>query len=668
VDVTRYAELFLTETQEQLLTINEALMRLERDDDAGAVDALFRAVHTIKGMSATMGYTAVADLSHETEALLALLRAGTLRVSGEIVELLFRATDQLEVAIELAVAGRHGEASVGAIVDELSACCVRGMASRADAAAEPFEVLPDMAAFAELVDGPGTETAPAGMAGTVVVRVRVSSEAPLRGVRAFLAVQKAGTLGVVGSVTPPLESLQTGEFADWFSLHLTTALGRDEVARVVGGVGDIDSVEVFPAPPAAPPSVIAAVAPPAPTPTPTPTPAPPQPAPVADERASRRTTNVRIELKRLDALMNLIGELVIARGRLTQVAGELGDAALDEVAADAARLITALQTEIVTSRMVPVGQVFDRFPRLVRDAARALDKQVEFVMEGREIELDRSMLDELGEPLVHLLRNAVDHGIEQADVRVEAGKPASGRLTLSASRDRSSVVVAVRDDGRGIDRARVLRRAIAAGLVDEAVTELGDDELFRLVSLPGFSTADQVSEISGRGVGVDAVQGRVRAIGGAIEMSSRPGEGTCVTLRLPLTLAIVRALVARVGEERYALPLTHVRETVAVDEEMLATVRGREVLLLRDEVFPVVRLRDAVGLPRGDADTAEAVVVEAGGRRAAVIVDECAGQQEVVVKQFDAVRGALTIFGGATILGDGAPALIVDAASLLQRD
>jgi two-component system chemotaxis sensor kinase CheA len=414
--------------------------------------------------------------------------------------------------------------------------------------------------------------------------------------------------------------------------------------------------------------VIAAVAPSAPTPTPTPTPAPAQPAPVADERASRRTTNVRIELKRLDALMNLIGELVIARGRLTQVAGELGDAALDEVAADAARLITALQTEIVTSRMVPVGQVFDRFPRLVRDAARALDKQVEFVMEGREIELDRSMLDELGEPLVHLLRNAVDHGIEQADVRVEAGKPASGRLTLSASRDRSSVVVAVRDDGRGIDRARVLRRAIAAGLVDEAVTELGDDELFRLVSLPGFSTADQVSEISGRGVGVDAVQGRVRAIGGAIEMSSRPGEGTCVTLRLPLTLAIVRALVARVGEERYALPLTHVRETVAVDEEMLATVRGREVLLLRDEVFPVVRLRDAVGLPRGDADTAEAVVVEAGGRRAAVIVDECAGQQEVVVKQFDAVRGALTIFGGATILGDGAPALIVDAASLLQRD
>jgi two-component system chemotaxis sensor kinase CheA len=312
--------------------------------------------------------------------------------------------------------------------------------------------------------------------------------------------------------------------------------------------------------------------------------------------------------------------------------------------------------------------VFDRFPRLVRDAARVLDKQVEFVMEGRDIELDRSMLDELGEPLVHLLRNAVDHGIEQPADRVGAGKLPAGRLTLSAARDRSSVLVSVRDDGRGIDRGRVLARARAIGAVDRATTELTDDELFRLVSLPGFSTAQTVTDISGRGVGVDAVHSRVRAIGGAIELSSRPGEGTCVTLRLPLTLAIVRALVAGVAGERYAIPLTHVRETAAVDGDMLATVRGREVLLLRDEVFPVLRLRHAVGLPAGDASASEAVVVEAGGRRAAVIVDECVGQQEVVVKQFDSVRGALTIFGGATILGDGAPALIVDAASLLQRD
>jgi len=646
IDVSRYAELFLTETQEQLLTINEALLRLERDDDAGAIDALFRAVHTIKGMSATMGYTAVAELSHEAEALLALLRAGTLRVAPHIVELLFTATDQLEVAIELAVAGRHAEASVGAIVDELSACCLRAMSGRAGSGGG--------AALGEVCE--------------LVVRVRVAADAPLRGVRAFLVVQKAGTLGALGTVTPPIEQLQAGEFGDWFTLQLITDTPRDDVAQALAGVGDIESVEIHAAADVAR-ALHDAMTERAPAASPMPMASAPSDAPPAtDARATRRTTNVRIELTRLDALMNLIGELVIARGRLTQVAGDVNDAALDDVAADAARLITALQSEIVTSRMVPVGQVFDRFPRLVRDAARVLEKQVEFVMEGREIELDRSMLDEIGEPLVHLLRNAVDHGIEQPAARLAAGKQAVGRLTLSAARDRSSVVVSVRDDGRGIDRARVLQRALAIGATDAATTELTDDELFRLVSLPGFSTAERVSDISGRGVGVDAVHGRVRAIGGALEMHSRPGEGTVVTLRLPLTLAIVRALVARVADERYAIPLTHVRETAAVSPEMLATVRGREVLLLRDEVYPVLRLRDAVGLPAGDADATEAVVVEAGGRRAAVIVDECEGQQEVVVKQFDAVRGALTIFGGATILGDGAPALIVDAASLLQRD
>ena len=294
-------------------------------------------------------------------------------------------------------------------------------------------------------------------------------------------------------------------------------------------------------------------------------------------------------------------------------------------------------------------------------------------MDGQQIELDRSMLDEIGEPIVHLLRNAVDHGIEPPDARERAGQTRAGRLVLSATRDRAAVLVRVTDDGRGIDRAKVLAKAIATGAVDASRTELTDDELVRLISRAGFSTAEKVSDISGRGVGIDAVQSRVRALGGSLDIRSAPGEGTAVTLRLPLTLAIVRALLARVGDETYALAMTHVSETVELTATSRRTVRGREVLVLRDEVLPLYRLRDIVRMPAprdaADAEAIEAlaqvVVLEVGERRAGLVVDELTGQQDIVVKQFDAVRDGLNVFSGATILGDGAPALIVDVSSLL---
>ena len=368
--------------------------------------------------------------------------------------------------------------------------------------------------------------------------------------------------------------------------------------------------------------------------------------------------------------MNLIGELVITRGRLAQLTAGLANPALEETVMQASRLIADLQTEIMTSRMVPVWQVFDRFPRLVRDAAHALGKQVNFSVDGKEIELDRSMLDEIGDPVVHLLRNAIDHGIELPEQRLRAGKPAAGELTLSAVRDRSAVLIRVTDDGRGVDRGKVLARARAAGLVDPAKQELTDDELMRLISRPGFSTADAVTDISGRGVGIDAVMARVRSLGGSVEMRSAAGEGTSVTVRLPLTLAIVRSLLARVGDETYALPLTHVSETLDIAPGMVRTVRGRDVIVWREAVLPLVRLRDVVGHPdgRGPGPERQAVVVEVGERQAALVVDELAGQQEIVVKQFDGVRGGggvTSAFSGATILGDGAPALILDVSSLL---
>ena len=369
--------------------------------------------------------------------------------------------------------------------------------------------------------------------------------------------------------------------------------------------------------------------------------------------------------------MNLIGELVIARGRLVALTAGSEDQALAETVHQSARLIGDLQDEIMTCRMVPVWQVFDRFPRLVRDAAQSLGKQIAFDIDGKEIELDRSMLDEIGDPIVHLLRNAVDHGIEAPDVRLAAGKPAEGRLTLSAIRDRSAVLIRVTDDGRGIDRDRVLARARDTGLVDAGTTALSDDEVVRLIARPGFSTAEQVTNLSGRGVGIDAVQARVRMLGGSLDIKSVPGQGTVVTARLPLTLAIMRALLARAAGETYAFPMAHVDETVSAEGLALAAVRGRPVMLLRGEAVPYVRLRELVSgagtpLPSPALEPEQHVLVlESGGRRTAVAVDELTGQQDIVVKQFDAARGGLALFSGATILGDGAPALIVDVSSLI---
>jgi two-component system chemotaxis sensor kinase CheA len=666
MDSSQYAELFLTESREHVSAINQWLLQLEREGAAGsaeAVGAIFRGVHTIKGMSATMGYTAVAELSHELETLLDRVRRGDLAINGELMDLLFRSADLLEAAIEGAVLGR--EVSIEDVLRRLRAF---------------GETKPSTAGAVPAVDGPNEWTAPAPIGSGLLVRIQLVKEAPLKGVRAFLVVQALRRLGDVLVVSPPVASLQAEQFGHDFALRLTTTSSEAEIERVARGAGDVAAVRVGederdarreprdaaraddsqletqhvlnPAARAPHPAEHAVD------------------TAVANTAATelRQSRHVRIDLRRLDSLMNLIGELVVTRGRLLQISTNLEDAALAESVTQASRLIGDLRDEIMTSRMVPVWQVFDRFPRLVRDASRALGKRIEFTIDGKDIELDRSMLDEMGDPIVHLLRNAIDHGIETPQERAAAGKPAAGKLRLSAARDRSAVVIRVSDDGRGIDRDRVLAKAKTVGLVDQAKTELSDDELLKIIGRPGFSTAERVTDLSGRGVGIDAVYTRVRALGGAVDIRSQQGQGTTATLRLPLTLAIVRALLARAAAEVYAIPLTHVSETVELQQPALRTLQGREVLVLRSDVLPVLRLRDLVGLERrpviAGQPNEQVVIIDLPDRRVGLIVDELAGQQEIVVKQFDGVKQAPSFFGGATILGNGSPALIVDVSSL----
>jgi two-component system chemotaxis sensor kinase CheA len=324
-----------------------------------------------------------------------------------------------------------------------------------------------------------------------------------------------------------------------------------------------------------------------------------------------------------------------------------------------------MQTEVIAARMTPVGEVFERFPRLVRDLSRDLGKQIRFDMEGEEIELDRSILDEIGEPLVHLIRNAADHGIESPGQRVAAGKPAAGRILLSATRERNTVAIRVVDDGRGIDREKILAQARSEGAAPET-DALTDDLLVRVLARPGFSTAESVSGVSGRGVGVDVAMTRVRALGGTLEVRSELGQGATFCIRVPLTLAIVRALLTEVGGERYAVPLVYVAETVEFDHRAVTAVRDREALVVRDQVIPTIHLRNLVDarVP-SPSSRRPTVILEVGERRGALVVDALVGQQDIVVEPFDAPRGLPPYVGGATILADGAPALILDAAALL---
>jgi two-component system chemotaxis sensor kinase CheA len=663
VDAAEYAQLFLTESREHITAVNQALLELERgagrSEAAAAVDAIFRAVHTIKGMAGAMGYGGVAELAHALETVLDRVRRNELPIGGVLMETLFHAADVLEQRVEAAVGDGDAPAP------ETLMASLRGFGEAQPESDTSTWAIPSADTATWRIPTHDTASWPLPERDTAawqvptaepgrLVRVGIAPDAPLRGVRAFLVVQSVEKLGDVRSVDPPLEQLQADRFGATFSLRLVSEADAATIERTVRSAGDVTHVSVADVGPAAATSPDARSA---------------AGAPSASRSGQERARTVRIDVRRLDNLMNLIGELVTVRGRLTRIASELSDEALEEPVVQASRLITELRDEITASRLVPVANVFDRFPRVVRDAARAAGKSVELAIEGKDIELDRSMLDELAGSIVHLLRNAVDHGIEPPDARRAAGKPATGRILLQAARDRSAVVIKVSDDGGGIDRERVLERAKRDGLVDAHKSDLTEDELLRLLARPGFSTAERVTELSGRGVGVDAVYTRVRALGGAMDIRSARGNGTTVMIRLPVTLAIVRALLARVADETYAIPLAHVSETIELEPDFVRTVKGREVLLLRDDVLPLLRLRRLVGLPayerRSAIDLEQAVVIDVGDRRAGLVIDELTAQDEIVVKPYDAARDGLPFFGGATLLGDGRPSLIVDVSSLL---
>jgi len=557
-----------------------------------------------------MGYAGVADLAHRLENLLDGLRGGRVAAGPAVFQLLFRSVDALGAGVDAAAASGD-------------------MAADAALLAELDRVAGGAGSGAESTLGP------VDRARVRAVEITLRRDAVMRGARASLILSRLEPLGALSALRPAAAAFERDEFDGRFAFRLATEATDGDIERIVRRSGEVALVRIG------------------------------DPGDAEGENAERGR-QIRVDLARLDALMKQVGELVVAKNRLAAIAAASGEPQLGEVSDQVGRLVAGMQAEVLAARMTPVGEVFERFPRLVRDIARDLGKRIRFEAEGGEIELDRSVLDEIGEPLLHLIRNAADHGIERPDARAAAGKPEEGRILLSAARERNSVALRVTDDGRGIDRAAILAKARREGLADAVTDSLSDDLLLRVLARPGFSTAAAVSGVSGRGVGVDVAMTRVRALGGTLEVRSELGRGTTFTVRVPLTLAIVRALLARAGEERYAVPLAYVAETVEFDPRAVTSLRDREALLVRDRVVPTVHLRHLVrGEAGGPAPRAPTVILELGDRRTALVVDALAGQQDIVVEPFDAPRGMPPFVGGATILADGAPALILDAAALL---
>jgi len=620
MDLSKYAALFVTESREHLKACNSSLLEWEKEPAAvEPVDRLFRSIHTIKGMAATMGYTGLAQLAHRIENLLDGLRQSRLQADPSIFQLLFRAVDTLGKSVDAAAAG----------ADEL----------------------PDAPLLAELDSAAGTDApavAPAPVPATATptrrvtdaprfrpIQVGIRPGAVMKGARAALVLRRAERLGSVSAVRPPVAEFERDDFDGRFSFRLQTRSPEADIVTALRSVGEVDTLEIL------------------------------ESAAPGSEVRPEAIRQIRVDLRRLDLLMKQVGELVVAKNRLGALASESRNPGLMEVSERIGRLVSAMQGEVIASRMTPVGDVFERFPRLVRDLSRDLGKQIRFDMEGEEIELDRSILDDIGEPLVHLIRNAADHGIEGPADRVAAGKSAEGRILISAARERNTVAIRVADDGRGIDREKILAKARQEGAAPET-DALSDDLLIRVLARPGFSTARQVSGVSGRGVGVDVAMTRVRALGGTLEVRTELGKGTTFLIRVPLTLAIVRALLTEAGGERYAVPLAYVAETVEFDRASVTALRDREALVVRDRVIPTVHLRDLVASRSSSVSTRRpTVILELGERRTALVVDALVGQQDIVVEPFDAPRGLPPFVGGATILADGAPALILDAAALL---
>lgn len=663
---------FLDELDEKIQVLNDGFLTLERDGrHQSTIQEIFRAAHTVKGSSAIMGYDRMSALTHEMENLFDRLRQGQMQVSSEMVDVLFEALDALK-ALREGIIGDGAEVDTDPVLARLK--------SFEDGGATDEGVAPSAAAAAApAVDSGFSEAEVEVMREALLVgltpyrvAVRLDASCQMKAARALIIFRNLDELGDVIRSLPPAEDLQEGRFDDVFEVVLLSREDPDHIHNQLITVAEVSTVQVEPVS-----SVDAGVDEVAATTADAAVRAGAEQAAESGHTEQRQVVRtVRIDVEKLDNLMNLVGELVIERTRLDRFAHVVGEQlgndemleTLEGITNHLGQVTGDLQEQIMKARMLPIAQVFNRFPRMVRDLAHKLGKEIELVIEGRETELDRNVIEVIGDPLLHLVRNAIDHGIEAPDERVRHGKPGRGIVSLRACHQENHIVIRVEDDGRGMDPEVLRRKAIDKGIMDEETARrMRDAEALHLIFIPGFSTAENVTDLSGRGVGGDVVKNQIESFGGTVDVESTPGKGSCFTIKLPLTLAIIRALMVEVARQVYAFPLVNVQEIMHFAASDVRMVRNNEVVVVRGSVLPLVRLRRLFGYDDKEVDKLCVVIIGAGDSRVGVVVDGLLGEQEIVIKTLGELLGRISGLAGATILGDGRVALIVDVRALVRE-
>ncbi|MDF2589400.1 MAG: CheA signal transduction histidine kinase [Anaerocolumna sp.] len=701
MDVSQYLEIFIEETKEHLQSLNQQLLVLETEpDNAETINEIFRAAHSLKGMAGTMGFKRMQRLTHDMENVFSEIRNGKMSVTADLVDVLFKGLDALEAYLSnILESADEGTEDYEEIINQLNTILNVGLNKeiakevKKETAETVAPVVGQVATASQadmkfknltIADYEKRAISKANDIGMNAfgITIYIQEYCILKSARAFLVFKALEALGDVIKSQPEVQDIEDEKFDLDFSVILLTKANLEKVKSTILSVSEIKDVVIE--------QIVVDKS---------------EVVEVAEEEKEATTTSketesktntqtlkgnnnaaakqataqkpvvnrsVRVDIEKLDVLMNLVSELIIAKNGLVSISSSdknsKNETGFNEQIEYLERVTTNLHESVMKVRMVPIESVVNRFPRMIRDLSKKLDKKMELYMTGEETELDRTVIDEIGDPLMHLLRNAADHGLESNEERIAAGKPATGSIFLDAYQDGNNVVIEVRDDGAGINVERVKRKAVDKGTITPEQAEvMTDKEIIELLFRPSFSTAEVISDVSGRGVGLDVVKTKIEALGGDIEAKTKLGEGSNFIIRLPLTLAIIQALMVELGTEKYAIPLGSIQTIEDVMLSDIKYVHSKEVINLRGTVIPLIRLDKVLDVPETEEhkENLTVVIVSKGDRLAGIVVDNLIGQQEIVIKSIGKYINNNKIIGGATILGDGEVALILDVNTLV---
>lgn len=666
MDMSQYLQIFIEESKDNLQSLNEHLLKLEATpDDIQILNEIFRVAHTLKGMSGTMGFTNMQNLTHHAENVLSEIRSGKIKVNSNMLDILFRCLDALENAIEEIIkTSSEDQNDYKELINQLGEV-VTGQVAMPKEVAENKEIKTqqeDIVLPEEIISI--KNIAIQNDMNVFEIEVTLSEQCVLKSARAFVLFTELGRIGDIIYALPSVQEIEDEQFNQDFKLVFVTKQEQSTLEKIVMSVVEVDKVTIKKHALEEEPENVQS--------------GDMKPELVQDKGEEKieannqkqqvSTKSVRVNIDRLDTLMNLVSELIIVKTQLEGLDDQTDQATTNynESIEYLERITTSLHDAVMKVRMVPIESVFNRFPRMIRDVARKIGKDIELVISGEETELDRTVIDEIGDPLIHLLRNAADHGLETSEERLKVGKNAKGTIKLAAYQDGNSVVIEVGDNGKGIDANKVRNKALEKGsITPEMATSMSEQEIIGLLFKPSFSTVEKVTDLSGRGVGLDVVKSKITSLGGTVEIKTQLGEGSTFIVRLPLTLAIIQALMVNIGSEKYAIPLSNIKNIENIQKIDIKLVQKQEVVVLRNQVIPIVRLASILGIEVEEQESMMMVVAKKGEKQVGFIVDSLIGQQEIVIKPLGRYLNQISMIAGATILGNGEVALILDINTLV---